>query len=390
MSAVMPTYARTDIAFERGEGPYLFTADGRRYLDFGTGIAVTTLGHCHPHLVAALTAQAETLWHTSNLYRIAGQERLAERLCAATFADKAFFCNSGAEALEGTIKTVRRYQFVNGRPERTRVVVFDGAFHGRTLGTLAAGANEKYREGFQPVVQGFDRAAFGDLDNVRSAVGPETAAILIEPIQGDAAGVRVAPQGFLTGLREIADSNGLLLAFDEVQSGISRSGRFLAHEWDGVRPDVVALAKGLGGGFPIGAVLATEAAAAGMVPGTHGSTFGGNPLAAACANAVLDVVLEPAFLKRVVETGEALRTRLDAVAAAHPEILIGARGRGLMIGLQCKIANGTLVDALRKHGLLAVVASDNVVRFLPPLIIESVHIDEAVAALDAACRDSTP
>ncbi|MBL27526.1 MAG: acetylornithine transaminase [Rhodospirillaceae bacterium] len=390
MSSVMSTYARVDIAFERGEGPYLFTADGRRYLDFGSGIAVTTLGHCHPHLVAALTAQAEKLWHTSNLYRIPGQERLAERLCSASFADKAFFCNSGAEALEGTIKTVRRYQFVNGRPERTRVVVFDGAFHGRTLGTLAAGANEKYREGFQPVVQGFDRATFGDLDSVQAAVGPETAAILVEPIQGDAAGVRVAPQGFLTGLREIADANGLLLAFDEVQSGIGRSGRFLAHEWDGVRPDVVALAKGLGGGFPIGAVLATEAAAAGMVPGTHGSTFGGNPLAAACANAILDIVLEPAFLKQVVTTGETLRARLDAVAAAHPEVLIGVRGRGLMIGLQCKIPNGTLVEALRKHGLLAVVAADNVVRFLPPLIIDDVQIDESVAALDAACRDSAP
>jgi len=390
MSAVMPTYARVDIAFERGEGPYLFTADGRRYLDFGTGIAVTTLGHCHPRLVAALTEQAARVWHTSNLYRIPVQEELAGRLCANSFADKVFFCNSGAEALEGTIKTIRRYHHVNGRPERNRVVVFDGAFHGRTLGTLAAGASDKHREGFEPVVSGFDRATFGDLESVEAKVGDKPAAMLVEPIQGDAAGVRVAPQGFLRGLRRIADEHGLLLAFDEVQCGMGRTGRLFAHEWEDVAPDVMALAKGLGGGFPIGAVLAPETAAAGMVAGTHGSTFGGNFLASASAGAVLDEVLKEGFLDHVAAMGEMLRARIEPLVAAHPSVLLGVRGKGLMIGILCKVPNTALVDALRANGVLAVVAAENVVRFLPPLIIADSHVDEAVAALDRSCRELAP
>jgi acetylornithine/N-succinyldiaminopimelate aminotransferase len=303
MSAVMPTYARIELAFERGEGPYLFATDGRRYLDFATGIAVNALGHCHPHLVAALAEQAAKLWHCSNLYRIPGQERLAERLCAQSFADTVFFCNSGAEALEGVIKVARKFHHHNGAPERYRVIAFEGAFHGRTLATLAAGGGAKGLEGFGPVVEGFDHVAFGNSNEVRAAITPETAAILVEPIQGEA-GIRPAESRFLRDLRAIADEFGILLLFDEVQTGIGHTGKLFAYQWHGVEPDVMGLAKGLGGGFPVGAVLASDRAAAGMTAGSHGSTFGGNPLAAAAANAVLDVLLEGGFLDRVVAVGE--------------------------------------------------------------------------------------
>ena len=384
MSAVMPTYARIDIAFERGEGPYLYATDGRRYLDFATGIAVNTLGHCHPHLVAALGEQAAKLWHCSNLYRIPEQERLAERLCAHSFADKVFFCNSGAEAMEGVIKIARRYHHQSGHPERWRVIAFEGAFHGRTLATLAAGGNQKALAGFDPPVEGFDHVAFGNANEVRAAIGEHTGAILVEPIQGEG-GIRPADTRFLKDLRAIADEYGLLLLFDEVQTGVGRTGKLFAYEWHGVAPDVMGLAKGLGGGFPVGAVLATDAAAAAMTPGTHGSTFGGNPLAVAAGNAVLDVLLEDGFLKRVGAHGKALAKRVGDVAARHGDVIELVRGQGLMLGMRVRVTPADLVAAMRERGVLVVAAADNVVRMLPPLNIEQSHVEEAAGALEAAC-----
>ncbi len=390
MTAVMPTYGRIDLAFERGEGPYLITADGRRYLDFTTGIAVNTLGHGHPHLVAALKAQADKLWHCSNLYHIPEQTRLAERLCAASFADKVFFCNSGAEAMEGVIKVARRYHHGRGAGERYRIVAFEGAFHGRTLGTLAAGGNEKALEGFGPPMDGFVHVAFGNANEVRAAIGPDTAAILVEPIQGES-GIRT-PAGarFLAELRAIADEFGVLLLFDEVQTGIGHTGKLFAHQWHDVTPDVMGLAKGLGGGFPVGAVLATDAACEAMTPGSHGSTFGGNPLAAAAANAVLDVIEGEGFLDGVVDVGNYLFERVNAVAARHPEVIGSVRGRGLMLGMICKAANMDLVAAMRERGVLLVPAGDNVARMLPPLNIDREHVEEACGALDAACAALAP
>lgn len=383
MSAVMPTYGRIDLAFERGEGPYLITADGRRYLDFATGIAVNTLGHSHPHLVAALTEQAGKLWHCSNLYNIDGQTRLAERLCAESFADKVFFGNSGAEAMEGVIKIARRYHFAKGNPERYRVICFDGAFHGRTLATIAAGGNEKALEGFGPPVDGFDHVSYGNANEVRAAITGETAAILVEPIQGES-GIRPPGADFLRELRAIADEFGLLLLFDEVQTGIGHTGKLFGYQWHGVEPDVMGLAKGLGGGFPIGAVLATDAACAGMVPGTHGSTFGGNPLAVAAANAVLDVVLADGFLDHVIAMGDSLHAAVAKVVAAHPKVLETVRGRNLLVGIKCVVPNMDVVAAMRERNVLMVPAGDNIARMLPPLNIEQSHIDEAVAALDDA------
>ena len=383
--AVMPTYGRIGVAFERGEGAYLIAADGRRFLDFATGIAVNTLGHCHPRLVSALAAQAEKLWHCSNLYEIPEQSRLAERLCAASFADKVFFCNSGAEAMEGVIKVARRYHHGRGDPRRWRIVAFEGAFHGRTLATLAAGGNEKALEGFGPPMDGFVHVPFGDADAARAAIGPETAAILVEPIQGES-GIRApAAPGFLAELRAIADEAGVLLAFDEVQTGVGHTGKLFAYRWHGVAPDVMGLAKGLGGGFPIGAVLATEAACEAMTPGSHGSTFGGNPLAVAAANTVLDVLEGEGFLDRVAETGEYLFESVRAAAARHPGIVGAVRGRGLMLGMVCKIPNADLVAAMRERNVLLVPAGENVARMLPPLTIERAHVDEACAALEEAC-----
>ena len=385
MSAVMPTYGRIDIAFERGEGPYLIAPDGRRYLDFATGIAVNVLGHSHPALLAALAGQSDKLWHCSNLYRIPEQERLAERLCAASFGDTVFFCNSGAEAMEGVIKLARKYHSAAGKPERWRIIAFDGAFHGRTLATLAAGGGAKALEGFGPVVEGFDHVAFGNANHVRAAITGETAAILVEPIQGEG-GINPASERFLAELRQIADEFAILLLFDEVQTGIGHTGKLFAYEWHGISPDVMGLAKGLGGGFPVGAVVATEAAAAGMVPGSHGSTFGGNPLAVAAANAVLDVVLGDGFLDHVVAIGERLHGRVREVAGRHPAVLESVRGQGLLVGIKCAVANGELVSAMRERGVLMVPAADNIARMLPPLIIEEAHVEEAVAALEAVCE----
>ena len=383
-SPVMPTYARTDVAFERGEGPYLFTSSGERYLDFGSGIAVTSLGHAHPHLVAALKAQADKLWHTSNLYRIEGQERLAERLVANSFADCAFFGNSGAEALECSIKIARKYQDAIGAPERYRVLTFEGGFHGRTLATLAAGGQEKHLQGFGPVVDGFDQVAWGDVAAARKAVGDKTAAILVEPIQGEG-GVRMPAKDFLQELRALADDRGVLLMLDEVQTGMGRTGKLFAYEHWGITPDVAAIAKALGGGFPIGACLATESAAQGMVAGTHGSTFGGNPLGVAAANAVLDVMLADGFFEHVDAMHDRLMTGVQDIARRYQGVITEVRGLGMLIGMRCIGPNTDLVGALRERGMLAVPAGDNVVRLLPSLIIEESHVDEALEKLAESC-----
>jgi acetylornithine/N-succinyldiaminopimelate aminotransferase len=380
----METYARADLAFERGEGAYLYAADGRRYLDFAGGIAVNSLGHAHPHLVAALRDQAGRLWHCSNLYRIPEAERLAGRLAERSFAERVFFCNSGAEAVEGAIKLARKYHHAKGQAERTRIITCEGAFHGRTLATLSAAGNPKHMEGFGPATAGFDQVAFGNLNELRAAITEETAAVLIEPVQGEG-GIRKASPDYLRRLREVCDEFGLLLMFDEVQCGMGRSGKLFAHEWAGIAPDVMALAKGLGSGFPIGAVLASEAAARGMTPGSHGSTFGGNPLAAAVANAVLDVILAEGFLDGVARTARHLHRGLEALTARHPKVLAGVRGAGLMIGLECVPPNGEMMAKLREEGLLSVAAAENVVRFLPPLIIDESHVEEALDILERVC-----
>lgn len=384
MSALLPTYARQDLAFERGEGPYIWTDRGERYLDFGGGVAVNILGHAHPHLTKALTEQAGKLWHTSNLYRVTGQERLAERLAAATFADRVFFGNSGAEAIECAIKMARHYQYTKGAPERFRLITFEGAFHGRTLATIAAGNQKKHLEGFGPKVDGFDNLPANDMALVRAATTPETAGILIEPIQGEG-GIRVVPQAFLRELRAHCDDMGLLLILDEIQCGMGRTGKLFAHEWAGITPDIMAIAKGIGGGFPMGACLATEEAAKGMTAGSHGSTFGGNPLAMAVGNAVLDVVLAPGFLAAVRDKSLRLKQHLAGLQDEHAGVIEEVRGQGLMLGLKVKVPVAEMIKALGAQHLLAVPAGDNVVRLLPPLIIEDEHISEAVAAIGRAC-----
>ena len=382
-SRLLPTYARTDLAFERGDGAWLTATDGERYLDFGSGVAVNALGHSHPALVAALTEQAQKVWHVSNIYRIPEGERLAARYCQETFADTVFFCNSGAEAMEAAIKVGRKYHAANGQPDRFRIITFEGAFHGRTLATLAAGGNTKYLEGFGPVVEGFDQVPVGDLKAVREAISPATAAILIEPIQGEG-GVRVVPHAFLRGLRQLCDEHGLLLIFDEVQTGIGRTGVLFAYQRTGVTPDILATAKGIGGGFPLGACLATAEAAKGMTAGTHGSTFGGNPLAMAVGHAVLDVVLEPGFLARVQRNSLLLRQRLAEIKDRFSDLIAEVRGEGLLIGLRALVPNGELVDALRAEKLLTIAAGDNVVRLLPPLIVGESEIAEALDRIDRA------
>ena len=384
--AVMPNYGRADIAFERGEGCYLFATDGRRFLDFGAGIAVCAAGHCHPRLVAALTGQAGRLWHTSNLYHVPEQTRLAERLTASCFAETVFFCNSGAEAVEASLKTALKCQFETGNSERTRFIVFEGSFHGRTLALIAAGASAAHRTGFGPPLDGFDRVACGDLEAVRAAVTPRTAGILVEPIQGEG-GIRMCDPDFLRGLREICDAHGLLLIFDEVQCGMGRTGRLFAHQAAGVAPDVMALAKGLGGGFPIGACLATERAAAGMVAGTHGSTFGGNPLACAAANAMLDILLEDGFLDGVTARGARLGAMLADLAGTYPGVVEQVRGVGFMWGMKCAVPNAELVGAMFRRGLLGVPAAENVARLLPPLIAGDEHLRAAIDIIDACCAE---
>jgi acetylornithine/N-succinyldiaminopimelate aminotransferase len=382
-SHIYDTFAPAPLAFERGEGVWLETADGRRFLDFTGGIAVNSLGHANPTLIKALTEQAQKLWHVSNLFEVPGQEKLAATLCAHSFADKVFFGNSGTEATECAIKTVRRYHFVAGHPERYRIVTFAGAFHGRTLAALAATGNPKYIEGMGPKADGFDQVPLGDIKAVEAAITPETAAILIEPIQGEG-GVRVVPNQFLRELRALCDKHGLLLVFDEVQTGVGRTGKLFAHEWSGVTPDVMTVAKGIGGGFPLGACLATAEAARGMTTGTHGTTFGGNPLAMAVGQAVVDTILADGFLDRVRRVGLYAKQRLAAVMDAHPDVFTEIRGEGLLIGLRCLPPVADVAKALREEGLLVAAAGENVARLLPPLIVTEADIDDAVARIDRA------
>jgi acetylornithine/N-succinyldiaminopimelate aminotransferase len=383
-SHLLPTYARADLAFERGEGVWLMATDGERYLDFTSGVAVNALGHAHPQLLEAIAEQAKKVLHVSNLYRVPEAERLAERLCAASFADVVFFANSGAEAMECAIKMARKYQSVSGKPERYRIITFEGAFHGRTLATLAAGGQKKYLEGFGPVVEGFDQVPFADLEATKRAIGPETAAILIEPIMGEG-GVRVVPPEFLRALRRLCDEHDLLLVFDEVQTGVGRSGQLFAYQQSGVSPDIMALAKALGGGFPLGACLATAEAAKGMVAGTHGSTFGGNPLAMAAAGALLDVVLADGFLERVRRTSLILKQKLAEIRDRYPAVIAEVRGEGLLVGLRAVVPSAQLVDELRAEKMITVAAGDNVVRLLPPLIVSEHEVADAVRRIDRAC-----
>ena len=383
ISPLMPTYNRADIAFENGEGAWLTASNGRRYLDFGSGIATSSLGHGHPHLVRAIADQAARVMHVSNLYRVPEAERLAARLCAASFADSVFFCNSGAEANEGMVKLIRRAMAKSGRPERTRILCFEGAFHGRTLAMIAATGNPKYLDGFGAPVPGFDHVPFGNMNAVRAAITPETAGILVEPVQGEG-GIRPAPPRFLQELRTVADEFGLYLGFDEVQCGIGRTGTLFAHEQSGIAPDVMSSAKGIGGGFPLGAFLAREELARHLTPGSHGTTFGGSPLAAAAGNAVLDVVLEPGFLETVRARGRHLRAGLDGLVARHPDVFESVRGVGLMLGLRCVGPNTDAQHASVDAGLLTVAAGENVLRLVPPLVVTEADCDDAIAMLDRA------
>lgn len=373
-NALLPVFQPAPMLFEHGKGAWLTTADGEHYLDFGAGIAVNSLGYSHPHLVEVLERQGRKLWHLSNIYRISEGERLADRLIAACFADVVFFANSGAEANECAIKIARRYQYACGHPERWRIITFEGAFHGRTLATMAAGGNRKYLDGFGPAVDGFDQCPLEDIAAVRDRIGPETAAVMIEPIQGES-GIRAVSHAFLRQLRDICDQMGVLLIFDEIQCGMGRTGYLFAHQETGIAPDIMTLAKGLGGGFPIGACLATRSAGSAMTPGTHGSTFGGNPLAVAVANAVLDIVQDAAFLDEIRRKGDLARSALEAVARHFPDVIMEVRGRGLMLGIRTALPPQQIAEALRLHGkALTIPAGDNVARILPPLIVSHEEI----------------
>ncbi|WP_338663628.1 aspartate aminotransferase family protein [Pararoseomonas sp. SCSIO 73927] len=390
--ALMPNYNRADLVFERGEGAWLWDEQGRRFLDFGAGIATTSIGHGHPHLVQAIAEQAGRVMHTSNLYRVPQAERLAQRLVEATpFADSVYFSNSGAEANEAMVKAVRKYHASEGHPERYRTICFEGAFHGRTLAMISATGNAKYLEGFGPPVEGFDHVPFGNMNAVRNAITKETGAILIEPVQGEG-GVRPAELRFLRDLREVCDEFGLLLALDEVQTGMGRSGKLWAHQWAGIEPDVMSSAKGIGGGFPLGATLAREKVAQYLKPGTHGSTYGGNPLACAAGNAVLDVILAPGFLDGVDRVARHLWRGMQDLAARHPSVVMGVQGAGLLLGLRLheSISNTEMQGAAVAEGLLTVAAGMNVLRVAPPLIITEAEADEALRLLDRACLRMTP
>ena len=382
------TYARAPLRFERGEGVWLVAEDGTRYLDFAAGVAVNSLGHAHPHLVSALKDQADKVWHLSNLYEVPGQESLSRRLTEATFADKVFFTNSGAEALECAIKTARRYHFSKGHPEKFHIITFEGAFHGRTLATIAAGGQAKYLEGFGPKAPGFYQVPFNDMPAVKAAITEETAAILIEPIQGEG-GIRTVSKEFLQELRSLCDEYGLLLILDEVQCGIGRTGKLFAYEWAGITPDIMAVAKGIGGGFPLGACLATAEAASGMVAGTHGSTYGGNPLAMAVGNAVLDVVLADGFLQHVRDVALVFRQGLASLADRFPDIIEEIRGVGLMLGIKARVPSADLLKAIRAERLLAVPAGENVIRLLPPLVTTAEEAREGLSRLERAAEQLT-
>ncbi|MCM2455981.1 aspartate aminotransferase family protein [Rhizobium sp. CG4] len=377
------TFSRAPLRFERGEGVWLITESGERYLDFAAGVAVNSLGHAHPHLVEAIKAQAEKVWHLSNLYEIPGQEKLAKRLTDATFADKAFFTNSGAEALECAIKTARRYHYSKGHPEKFRIVTFEGAFHGRTLATIAAGGQAKYLEGFGPKVEGFDQVPFGDLEALKAVITSETAALLIEPVQGEG-GIRIVPPEFMRTLRDLCDEHGLLLILDEVQTGVGRTGKLFGYEWTGVTPDIMAVAKGIGGGFPLGACLATAEAASGMTAGTHGTTYGGNPLAMAVGNAVLDIVLADGFLDHVRDITLIFRQGLASLQDRFPDVIEEIRGEGLLLGIKPKMPSSELLHAMRTEHVLGVPAGDNVIRLLPPLVVTADEAREGLRRIENA------
>jgi acetylornithine/N-succinyldiaminopimelate aminotransferase len=381
--SVLPTYNRAPLSFIMGEGAWLTEADGSRYLDLGSGIAVNALGHAHPDLVATLTEQAGRLWHVSNVYMIPEQQRLADLLVAHTFADTVFVTNSGTETAELAIKMARKYWYDKGHPEKIGIITFEGAFHGRSTGAIAAAGGEKMTKGYGPLMPGFTHVPFGDLEAVKAAITPQTAAVMIEPIQGEG-GIRTAPEGFLKALRKLCDEAGALLILDEVQCGMGRTGKLFAFEWDGIQPDIVMVAKGIGGGFPLGAVLATEEAASGMTAGTHGSTYGGNPLACAVGAKVVEIIANPDFLAEVNRKGALFRQRLEGLIAAHPKVFEEVRGTGLMLGLKCRVAPADLVKAGYAQHLLTVAASDNTVRLLPPLTITDEEITEAVTRLDRA------
>ena len=381
--SILPTYSRAPLTFVKGEGSWLIEQDGRRFLDLGAGIAVNALGHAHPKLVAALTAQATAIWHTSNLYNIPSQQKLADLLVENTFADTAFFTNSGTEACELAVKMARKYWYDKGQEDRTEIITFDGSFHGRSSAGIAAAGSEKMTKGFGPLLPGFTHLPFGDHDALQAAVSDKIAAIMVEPVQGEG-GIRPLPDACLKGLRDLCDEHGILMILDEVQCGVGRTGKLFAHEWSGITPDIMMVAKGIGGGFPIGAVLATEDAASGMTAGTHGSTYGGNPLGCAVGAAVLETIADDAFLADVNRKAGLLRQKLEGLVAAHPEVFESVRGSGLMIGIKCKATNTDIVDAGYAAGVLTVPAADNVIRLLPALNITDADIATAVDLLDQA------
>ena len=382
--SVLPTYNRAPLQFVKGEGSWVTEADGRRFLDLGAGIAGNALGHAHPALVAALTEQAGKIWHVSNLYQIPQQQELADKLVAATFADTVFFTNSGTESCELAVKMARKYWYDKGQPERVEIIAFHGAFHGRSSAGIAAAGSEKMTKGFGPLLPGFVHLDWGDAEALHAAINERTAAILIEPVQGEG-GIRPLSDQALKELRGLCDATGVLLILDEVQCGMGRTGRLFAHEWAGVAPDIMMVAKGIGGGFPLGAVLATEEAASGMTAGTHGSTYGGNPLACAVGSAVMDIVADPDFLDGVRARAGAWRQKLEGLVAAHPDVFGEVRGSGLMLGLTCKPSNLDVVAAGYAAQVITVPAGDNVIRLLPPLNISAAETDEALALLDKAC-----
>ena len=381
--SVLPTYSRAPLSFVKGEGSWLIEQDGRRFLDLGAGIAVNALGHAHPALVAALTEQAGPLWHTSNLYEIPQQQELADRLVALSFADTVFFTNSGTEACELAVKMARKYFYDKGQPDRTEIITFSGSFHGRSSAGIAAAGSEKMTKGFGPLLPGFKHIEFGDMEALGTAITDTTAAIMIEPVQGEG-GIRPVPDADLKQMRALCETHGLLLIFDEVQCGVGRTGKMFAHEWAGVTPDIMMVAKGIGGGFPLGAVLATENAASGMTAGTHGSTYGGNPLGCAVGNAVVNIIGTDAFLEDVNRKAGLMRQKLEGLVASHPDVFESVRGSGLMLGLKCKATNSDVVSAGYRHEVITVPAADNVIRLLPPLNITDEDIAEAVSRLDQA------
>ncbi len=386
MSAILETYSRRSLSFSHGKGCYLFSTSNEKYLDFVSGIAVNALGHCHSHLVKVMQSQAEKLWHVSNVFEIPEQEKLAKRLVENTFADHVIFMNSGAEATEASIKIARKYFYEKGQINKNRIITFKGAFHGRTLASLFAANNPDHIKGFEPKVDGFDQVDFGDHDSLKKTINNNTAAIMVESILGEG-GIKVIPTECLIGLRKICDENDLLLILDEVQCGIGRTGKFFAFEWSGIKPDIVPIAKGIGGGFPIGACLVNKKAGSGMKPGSHGSTFGGNPLAMSIGNAVLDVIFKKNFLDNVISQGNYFEEQLLKIKKKFPHVIEGVRGKGLLKGIKLKVENSKFINQLFEQKLLVVKASENVVRLLPPLIVNKNEIDEAISIIDKVCEN---